>query len=84
MVCKSLYPLSMISKNSWQSQELPGDWKRRITVSIIKKDRKENPGNSLPVSLISLPGKIMEQIFLGAVLRHMEDREETGESFSKR
>lgn len=70
----------MISKNSWQSEELPGDWKRGIIVPTIKKGRKENCGNSQPVSLTSLPGKIIEQILLGAVLRHMEDREEIGES----
>lgn len=77
----------MISENPWQSEELPGGWKRRITVPIIKKGRKENPEDFPSVSLTSLPGKTMEQILLGAVFRDMEDREETGDShhsFSER
>ncbi|KFZ49265.1 hypothetical protein N321_12177, partial [Antrostomus carolinensis] len=66
-------PLSITFEKSWRSGEVPADWKKGNITSIFKKGNKEDPGNYRPISLTSVPGKIMEQILLEIMLRHMEN-----------
>ncbi|KAK4817476.1 hypothetical protein QYF61_015810 [Mycteria americana] len=68
-------PLSIIYQQSWLTGEVPADWKLANVTPIYKKSRKEDLGNYRPVSLTSVPRKLMEQIILSAITRHVEDNQ---------
>uniref|UniRef100_A0A8B9BIA0 Reverse transcriptase domain-containing protein n=1 Tax=Anser brachyrhynchus TaxID=132585 RepID=A0A8B9BIA0_9AVES len=65
-------PLSIIYRQSWLSGEVPVDWWLANVTPIYKKGRRVDPGNYRPVSLTSVPGKIMEQIILSVITRLLQ------------
>ncbi|KFV86917.1 RNA-directed DNA polymerase from mobile element jockey, partial [Struthio camelus australis] len=67
-------PLSIIFERSWRSGEVPEDWKKANVTPVFKKGKKEEPGNYRPVSLTSIPGKVMEQLILEVITKHLEDK----------
>ncbi|KFQ69712.1 hypothetical protein N335_12441, partial [Phaethon lepturus] len=65
-------PLSIISQQSWLTGEVLEDWRLANVMPIYKKGQKEVPGNYRPVSLTSVPGKIMEQLVLRVLTGHVQ------------
>ncbi|KAK4825724.1 hypothetical protein QYF61_002163 [Mycteria americana] len=68
-------PLSIIYQQSWLTGEVPVDWRLANVTAIYKKGRKEDPGYYRLVSVASVPGKVMEQIILSAITRHVQDNQ---------
>ena len=56
------YPLSIIYNKSMYSGSVPSDWKDANVTPIYKKGSKSNPENYRPVSLTSVPCKLMESL----------------------
>ncbi len=48
---------------------------KKGNIFIFKKGKNDDAGEYHPISLTSVPGKILEQILPEAMLRHMEGRE---------
>ncbi|KAJ7414954.1 RNA-directed DNA polymerase from mobile element jockey-like [Pitangus sulphuratus] len=73
-------PLSMIFEQSWESREVPAEWKLESIVLIFKKGKNEDPRNYRPVSLTSVPGKVMERIIVGRIETHLKGNTVIGHS----
>ncbi|KAK4831483.1 LOW QUALITY PROTEIN: hypothetical protein QYF61_017984 [Mycteria americana] len=70
-------PPSILYQQSWLTGEVPVDWRLANVMPMYKKGRKEDLGNYRPVSLTSVPGKVMEQIILSAITWHVQDNQVT-------
>lgn len=65
-------PLSLIFRKSFETNTLPDDWRTANVVPIYKKGTRTNRANYRPVSLTSVPCKIMESMIKEGMLKHLE------------
>ncbi|PKU34760.1 rna-directed dna polymerase from mobile element jockey-like [Limosa lapponica baueri] len=68
-------PLSIVYQQSWLIGQVPDGWTLVNVTPIHKKGWKEDPRNYRPVSLTLVPGKVMEQIILSAIIWHVQDNQ---------
>ena len=53
---------------------MPEDCRKANDTPVFKNDKKEDPGNYRPVSLTSIPGKMMEQFILDVITKQVEEK----------
>ncbi|GAB0203741.1 mitochondrial enolase superfamily member 1 [Grus japonensis] len=70
--------LAIIFERSWRTGEVPEDWRKANVTLVFKKGKEEDPGNYRPVSLTSIPGKVMEQLILRVINKHVEEKKVIG------
>ena len=66
-------PIAMIFQKSFDTAELPVDWKLANVCPIFKKGSRNDAGNYRPVSLTSVLCKIMEAIVKDRLMEFVEE-----------
>ena len=64
--------LTLIFKASLAQGTLPDDWKKAFVIPIYKKGDRSCAANYRPISLTSLPCKIMEHIICSNIFSHLD------------
>ena len=64
-------PLSIIYTKSMETGTVPSDWRKANVTPIFKKGSKSDPGNYRPISLTSIPCKVMESIMRDEIVDHL-------------
>lgn len=64
----------------WQLGKVSGDWWKENVSPVFKKDKKRDPENYRLFSLTSVLSKVMEQLILEMLFRHMENKKAVGSS----
>ena len=72
--CLSI-PLAIIFTKSLASGSVPSDWREANVTPIFKKGSKSDPSNYRPISLTSIPCKIMEAILKKNIVKHLDVNE---------
>ena len=64
-------PLALLYRRSLDTGILPTEWKQGMVVPIFKKGDKQNPENYRPVSLTSVPCKVLESLIRDELMDHL-------------
>lgn len=67
--------VSIRFESSWPSYEVLLTEKKGTSLPVLQRGEKKEPGNYRLVSLSAVPGKIMEQILMEAMVRPIQEKE---------
>ena len=65
-------PLFLIFRSSLDQGKTPDDWKQAIVTPIYKSGKKSDPLIYRPISLTSVPCKVMERLIRDKIMDHLE------------
>ena len=65
--------LTMIYKLSLKSGKIPTDWRQALVTPLFKKGEQYEAVNYRPVSLTSIPCKILEHVIVSNLMKHFDD-----------
>jgi len=72
-------PLTQIFQKSINDGKLPDEWREASITPIYKKGDKSDPANYRPVSLTSVPCKMLERIIVNELITHIRNNDLTCE-----
>ena len=65
--------LALIFSKSMEEGVVPADWRTANVTPIFKKGARTKPENYRPVSLTSIPCKLIESIVKDSLMAHLEE-----------
>ena len=65
--------LCSLFQKSVESGQIPEAWKDAEVVPIYKKGRRQDPANYRPISLTSVPSKVLESLIRDRLMEHMAE-----------
>lgn len=68
-------PLSTVFESCLRENKWPTIWKKARVVPIYKKNSRSEPSNYRPISLLSVVGKVLEQVVAGVICRHLSENQ---------
>lgn len=64
--------LCIIFNQSLRTGEIPDDWKKGQIIPTFKTGNRQMPSNYRPISLTSIPCKLLEHIIATSIMSHLE------------